>query len=66
MVSENGYKWTTLKDIQQVIEKSKINITQPSYIMALIATFDDVDHKTGDAAAIRVVEHHEKFGDPVS
>lgn len=65
MVGENNFEWTSLKEIQQLVEKSQINLAQAPYIMALIETFDDVESRAGEDAAIRVMQHREKFGDPV-
>ena len=45
-------QWTTLKDIRGVIEKSGINVAQPSYLMALMATFDDIESRCGEDAGI--------------
>jgi hypothetical protein len=65
IISTKMDKWVTLKDIQNVIEKSGINLAQASYTMALMATFDDVESQEGKDAAIMLVSHRKKFGPPV-
>ncbi|MEP7133609.1 MAG: hypothetical protein ABI904_01635 [Chloroflexota bacterium] len=57
--------WVTRKDIQGVIEESRINKKQASYILALMATFDDFKPREGNEAAIKYISHKEKFGSPV-
>lgn len=64
IISNKMDQWVTLKDIQNVIEKSGINLMQASYIMALMATFDDIKtHESDDA--IMLVSHREKYGPPI-
>lgn len=65
VISNRMDKWVTFKEIQKIIEESGINLAQTSYIMALIATFDDVESREGDDAAIMLVSHRKKFGPPV-
>ena len=55
----------TLKDIVGVVEASGINLTQASYIMALMATFDDIETRRGENAGVRLVTHREKYGLPI-
>ena len=62
IVSNRTDEWETLKEIQNIIEQSGINLAQASYIMALMATFDDVESREG---AIKLVSHRTKFGPPV-
>jgi hypothetical protein len=62
LLSERWKDWIKLDDIQSVIEKSRINIKQSSYIMALLATFDDVESRKGKDAAIRYIAHREIYG----
>lgn len=63
--SNKKNKWVTLKEIQKIIEKSSINLAQSSYIMALMATFDDIEYREGADAAIMLVMHREQYGPPV-
>ncbi len=62
MMNNRWEQWTTLKDIQGVIDKSRINLAQTSYLMALMATFDDIESRRGEDAAIRLVTHREEYG----
>lgn len=65
IISNKTDQWVTLKDIQNIIDKSGINLTQASYIMALMATFDDIESREGENAAIRLISHRKKYGPPV-
>ncbi len=57
--------WYTPEDIQAVIESSGANPEHCAHIMALLATFDDIESQSGGESAIRYVPHWELYGGPV-
>ena len=59
------HQWMSLKQIQEEVKNSGVSQAQSSYIMALLTTFDDVEGRKGEDAAIRHMPHNEKFGQPV-
>jgi hypothetical protein len=58
------HQWMSLKKVEEEVKNSGINLAQSSYIMALLATFDDVETKRGENAAIRHISHDKKYGKP--
>ena len=64
MIDNKMDEWVTLKDIQDIIKKSKINLVQASYSMALLATFDDIKAREGAKAAIMLVSHRNEHTSP--
>jgi hypothetical protein len=55
------HRWMNLKQIQEEVKISGVNQAQSSYIMALLTTFDDVECREGEDAAIRYISHREKY-----
>ena len=53
--------WIPRREIEDVVLIGK---AQSTYTMALVATFDDIESRSGTNAAIRYVEHSEIFGEP--
>ena len=55
MVAEHWDKWATITELNEFIDKNCINKKQPSYMMAILATFDDIEMREGQRAAIKFV-----------
>jgi uncharacterized protein YneF (UPF0154 family) len=55
VVSACWGNWVTTKEMEKFISDNCINKKQVSYMMALLATFDDIEHKTGKEASIRYI-----------
>ncbi len=55
LVSEHWEIWTTITDLEEFISANCVSSKNASYMMALLATFDDIEKKEGRGAAIRFV-----------
>lgn len=55
MVSNNWDKWATVTDLEKFISGSPdiVSKKNASYMMALLATFDDIECREGQGAAIK-------------
>ena len=59
--SESGSKWVALADVKRLLSKSGVDDFKSSYIMALLATFDDIKTRKGPKPAIRYIPFQEQF-----
>jgi hypothetical protein len=55
MVSNNWGKWTSVTDMERFITSSPdiVSKKNASYMMAILATFDDIESRKGQGSAIR-------------
>ena len=55
VVSINWGKWITVTDMEKFISSSQdiVSKKNASYMMSILATFDDVESRTGQGAAIK-------------
>ncbi len=53
MVSEHWNSWVNITDMSKFIFECCINKQDASYMMSILATFDDIEKKEGRDAAIR-------------
>ena len=57
LVSNYWDKWARITDIEKFISSHNefVSKKNASYMMALLATFDDIEHRKGQGAAIKFV-----------
>ena len=58
--NESGTQWVTLVDLSKLLHKH-VDEFKSSYIMALLATFDDIESRSTPNSAIRYMPFNEHF-----
>jgi hypothetical protein len=55
VVSNHWESWATITELDSFISENCVSQKNASYMMAILATFDDIEKKEGRGAAIRFV-----------
>jgi hypothetical protein len=58
---KSGTRWVTLAEMQKIIEKVSVSQAIASYVMALLATFDDIQSRKEPNSAIRYIPFREHY-----